>query len=130
MSHCLLIVEKDIAVRHPLAEYLRQCGYKVVEVITTDEALTLLHSDKVRPDVLLADVRAIGTLDGFELARTVRTMRPDVEVLLAGSIEKIVHEASELCEDGPSMRKPYRHDQVLEEIRRRLAARERLKQLD
>lgn len=34
----VLVVEHDVLVRHPLAKYLRECGYRVVEAITYDEA--------------------------------------------------------------------------------------------
>jgi len=34
----ILIVDGDIVTRHAIADYLRHCGYKVVEAANTDEA--------------------------------------------------------------------------------------------
>ena len=35
---CILIVEQDVLVRTPLAEYLRECGYLVLEASSAGEA--------------------------------------------------------------------------------------------
>ena len=37
-SPVVLLVEGDIIVRHPLAEYLRECGFTVFEASNGDEA--------------------------------------------------------------------------------------------
>jgi len=34
----ILVLEKDILVRQPLAKYLRDCGYRVLEAVDDDEA--------------------------------------------------------------------------------------------
>ena len=41
------MVESDVLVRQPIAEYLRQCGYKVIEARDTDEALLILTSEGI-----------------------------------------------------------------------------------
>ena len=33
------IVEDEVLVRMPIAQYLRDCGYKVVEAVNADEAI-------------------------------------------------------------------------------------------
>ena len=48
----LLIVESDILVRHPIAEYLRECGYKVLEAGNTDEALFIIDAWATTPDIV------------------------------------------------------------------------------
>ena len=35
---CILILEADVLVRQPLAAYLRECGYRVLEAASADEA--------------------------------------------------------------------------------------------
>ena len=42
LAPCILLVERDVIVRTPLAEYLRECGYRVLEAVTAAEARTLL----------------------------------------------------------------------------------------
>jgi len=121
----ILIVEHDVLVRHPLAEFLRECGYQVMEAAAPDEARTLLDADDVRVDVLLARGSA-----GFELAQWVRTNHPRVQVELAGSVERETEKAADICEDGPAEALPYEHKFVLERIKQLLAARERAERSD
>jgi hypothetical protein len=63
--------------------------------------------------------------NGFVFGAWVRAHYPGIEMILAGSIERTVTKAGELCEEGPALSKPYDHKLVLDEIRRRLAARDR-----
>ncbi|MPY74026.1 MAG: response regulator [Alphaproteobacteria bacterium] len=122
---CILILESDIIVRTEIAEYLRDCGYKVIEAVTGDEAMIMLDAPGVRIKAILADVKAAGSTDGFGLARWIRTNRHEINVILTGTVEKAAKEAGDLCEDGPILSKPYDPQVVLDRIKRLLAARHR-----
>ena len=126
-SPCVLIVEADILVRHSLAEYLRECGYRVVQAANTDEARTLLARRRRRLviHVVLADVSVPGGENAFALATWIRANHPEVQVILAGTVDACTERAGELCEDGPTLSKPYDHQLLLDRIRRLLAARDR-----
>jgi DNA-binding response OmpR family regulator len=119
----LLIVETDILIRQPLAEYLRDCGYKVVEAADIVEARKLLSEGKFRIDVVLADVDADSD-NAFALAKWIRTEHPGIEVMLAGTIETATRKAGDLCEEGSRVTKPYEHHLVLSRIKQSLAVRE------
>jgi DNA-binding response OmpR family regulator len=123
---CILLVDADILVRHPLGEYLRECGYRVVEAANFDEARRLL-TQRRRPlviDVVLADVNAPGPENAFAFAAWVRANRPGVATILAGNIDATAEKAADLCEEGP-LGKPYDHQLVLDRIRRTVATRDR-----
>ena len=123
---CILIVDADILIRHPLAEYLRECGYRVVQAANLDEARSLFTQRRRRLviDVVLADADAPGSENAFAFAAWVRANRPGVEVILAGSVDAEAEKAGELCEKEP-LSKPYDHQLVLDRIRQSLAARDR-----
>lgn len=121
----ILLLDGEVLVRHALAEYLRDCGYRVVEAATSDEALVFLESRSVPIRVVLADADCPGTLDGFSLARRIRESGAAVKVVLAGSNAKAAHEAARLCDEGPDLARPYDHQLVLDRISRLLAAGER-----
>lgn len=122
-GHTILLVEADVLVRHPLAEYLRACGFRVLEATSTDEARQVLEEGKLRIDVVLAD--ADGSGDAFALSSWIRRSHRDVQVILAGSHARAAESAGELCEEGPTHAKPYDHRLLLDQIRRLIAARER-----
>ena len=48
----ILMVEPDVLVRQPIAEYLRECGYKVVETGNTDEALLVVNARTMTIDIV------------------------------------------------------------------------------
>jgi DNA-binding response OmpR family regulator len=121
----VLLVEGDIVARHPLAEYLRDCGFTVFEAANGDEAMQALNTPDLHISVVLADMATAGS--GFALRHWILEQNLSVEVILAGSIEKAVDQASTLCNEGPALAKPYQHLLVLDHIRQSLARRDRTK---
>ena len=119
----ILLVERDIIVRSPLAEYLRDCGYRVLEAVNAAEARAVLG---VVDDITLVltdgDAPEGG---GFVLQAWIRQNYPGIEVVLAGSTMRVVQKAGDICKDGPAKSVPYHHQTVLDTIRRLLAARDR-----
>ena len=122
-SPCILVVEGDVLIRQPICAYLRECGYLVLEAASTDEASLILNKGKAIVDIILADVNAPGSINGFALAVWLRTNRPAIKVLLAGSVATATAEAADLCEDGPRLTRPYDRQILLDRIKRSLAAR-------
>lgn len=125
---CILVVEPDILVRSPLSEYLRECGYTVLEASSAAEARRLLAERAQDIGAALIDVEASGS--GFELASWIRAHNAAIEVIMAGTVEKQVEKAKDLCEEGPTLSKPYDYQLVASEIRRLLAARARHQRSD
>jgi CheY-like chemotaxis protein len=121
-AETILVVEDDVLVRMPIAQYLRDCGYKVIEASNADEAMQALLHEEIVIDVVFSDIEMPGAVDGFGLARWIRQHRPGLDVLLAGTVPRAVQEAKELCAEGP-VPKPYDAQLVHTRIRRLLAAR-------
>jgi len=118
----VLIIDGDIVSRHAIADFLRHCGYAVIEAANTDEALIALQEASLSIDIIVCDIAAIGARSGFELATWVRQNRPELEVRLAGSLETAVDTAAELCESGPHLARPYEPEAVIAYIKRLRAA--------
>lgn len=122
VQETILVVEDDVLVRMPIAQYLRDCGYKVVEAVSADEAIAVLTHRETVVDVVFSDIEMPGSIDGFGLAKWIRQNRPDLDVVLAGTVPRTVECAKKLCEAG-SLPKPYEAQAVHNHIRRLLAAR-------
>jgi len=118
----VLLVEDEVLVRMPIAQYLRDCGYKVIEAVNADEAITVLLHKETVVDIVFSDIEMPGAVDGFGLAKWIREHRPGLNVLLAGTVPRAVENAKELCEQGP-VPKPYEAQIVHNHIKRLLAAR-------
>jgi CheY-like chemotaxis protein len=118
----VLVVEDEVFVRLVISEYLRSCGYKVIEAANADEALIVLQHLEIAVDVVFSDIEMPGSLGGFELAKWLRTHRPEVDVILTGNVPRAAEAASELCESGP-LPKPYEPKLAEERIRQLIALR-------
>lgn len=119
----ILIVDADIISRHAIADYLRHCGYSVVEAASADEAYTALLEPTLSIDVILCEVATLGPQSGFELATWVKANRPELEVKLAASVEAAADDAADLCESGPHFARPYEPEAVVDYIKRLRASR-------
>jgi DNA-binding response OmpR family regulator len=125
----ILLVEAEILIRHPLAEYLRDCGYRVVEAVDANEARLVLDKREPEIDVVLLDVSE-ATGRGFALAGWLRDNLPQIDVLRAGTLGGVVDQATDLCQQQPDVPRPYDHKFVEARIRRLLAERAQRRQSD
>ncbi|ANY79468.1 histidine kinase [Microvirga ossetica] len=123
-SPTVLVVEDEVLIRLVIADYLRDCGYKVHEAVSGEEAIAILQAPEVSIDVVFSDVEMPGSMDGFALARWVRANKPGMEIILTSGIERSADIAATLCEAGPLMKKPYSSQDVVDRLRQ-LAAKAR-----
>ena len=112
----VLVVEDEVLVRMAVSDYLRECGYRVVEAGSAEEAIKVLEGD-VRIDVVFTDVQMPGAMDGFGLARWARRERPSIRVILTTGVARAAQQAGDLCEEGPMMAKPYSNAELERWIR-------------
>jgi DNA-binding response OmpR family regulator len=110
----IMVVEPEILVRMVIAEYLRNCGYKVIEAGTADDAVAVLRSD-FKVELVLAEVHGIGAMDGFSLAKEIRLTYPEVDVILTSGVANAADKSHALCE-GRVVKKPYKPEDIVRQI--------------
>jgi len=112
----VMVVDADILARMAIADYLRDCGYKVIESVNGSEVRAVL-SDGPVVDVVLIDMQLQGSEDGFALAKSIRAEYPKIVVIRTVNTAKLADKAAELCDDGP-LEKPYHPQELLRRIQR------------
>jgi PAS domain S-box-containing protein len=107
----VLVVEDNSAVRQVAISTLHSLGFDVIEAVNGDEAAQMLKtSDGVR--LVLSDVRMPGGISGIDLARLIKSERPDVQVLLTtGYMDN-----EETIDGVELLYKPYRATDLAEKI--------------
>jgi DNA-binding response OmpR family regulator len=120
-----MLVESDALVRMPLAVYLRECGYRVIECANGDEAVSVLDQEEIRVDVVLIDAQLPGEFNGFGLLRTCAEKRPTAKAIMVGTPTRAAAVAAELCETGPKSGQHYDPQFIETRIRELLAERRR-----
>ena len=121
----ILLVDGDIIIRHQLSEYLRECGFTVIEASSGEDAMRVLVMPELRIELVLTDLATTG--GGFVLRQWIMAANPGVTVMLAGSVDQALSKAGDICNDGPALVKPYEHHLVLERIKQAISARDRQK---
>jgi DNA-binding NtrC family response regulator len=89
-SGTVLVVDDSPAVRASLRKILQKEGYRLLEADSGEAAMRMLDAESV--DLLLTDLRMPG-LDGLELVRQARNLRPPVETIVFtafGTVETAV----------------------------------------
>nr|WP_281384699.1 ATP-binding protein [Nitrospirillum iridis] len=110
-TRTVLVVEDDATVAATVAASLKERGFTVLQASRADQALALLQDGDVI-DVLFSDIVMPGGMNGVELAKVARLLRPDLAVLLTtGYAENLPP-----LEGLRLLSKPYRMEQLLEAL--------------
>ena len=118
-SACVLLVEDDALVRQTTSAFLKQAGVRVLEALGTAEALELLTRPTV-VDLLITDFAMPG-MNGLELSRAARAIRPNLPVVLVSGYADSGALAAEALDPGSRvLTKPFKPDQLLATIRNML----------
>src|SRR5262249_51722174 len=123
-AHCILFVEDEVLIRMAVADYLRDCGYRVIEAGNADGGIkSLCRNQSVR--VVGSDVQMPGSMDGCGRAQWIRRERAGIKIVLVSGVRRAAEAAGDLCDGGPLMRKPYGPDELERRIRILLASQSR-----
>jgi DNA-binding NtrC family response regulator len=83
----LLLVEDEVLIRFDLADYLRECGFMVLEAASVDEAEAFFTAG-IAIDAVFSDIRLLGPRDGVELALWIGSHFPEVPVVLTSGVHR------------------------------------------
>jgi CheY-like chemotaxis protein len=108
----ILVVEDDEPVRITTAEFLRECGYVVIEAGDVAEAKDRLLNWHV--DLVFSDINMPNRESGFALEKWVRHEYPAVQVLLTSGYPQAAGDTQGLRE--PILSKPYSFTVLLRRI--------------
>ena len=79
MDNKLLLADDEEGIRKVLGIYLADSGFEVLTAENGLQALDIFRKEK--PPIVLTDLRMPG-VDGLELLRTIKSERPDTEVIM------------------------------------------------
>ena len=114
----ILFVEDDIAVRDLVTRILSEKGFGVLSAGDAYEAIRHLAEHQV--DLIFTDI-IMPSMDGVQLAKQARLMRPEIKVLFAtGYAQKAMERGA--ARHGKVLFKPLREAEVIREVEAVLAA--------
>jgi two-component system cell cycle sensor histidine kinase/response regulator CckA len=80
-NRTLLVVDDEDAIRRTMKRILESAGYRVIEAGSAENALRICAAYSDAIDLLVTDLR-MPTMDGRELTRRARELRPELPVLV------------------------------------------------
>ncbi len=116
----VLLVEDDEVVRGVTARMLAAGGHDLLVARSADEGFALARAHPGAIDVLVSDVVMPGG-SGVDLARQLRSLHPDLPVLLVSGYDAGELERARGIEGAEFLAKPFSSDRLLDTVRALLA---------
>jgi CheY-like chemotaxis protein len=121
MEETIMVVEDEPDIRDIVATSLAIEGFRVLTAADSSDALEQLGAHP-EVDLLFTDIIMPGDLHGYDLAREARQLCPSIKLLYtSGCNVTDVLEAHSTVAAARLVKKPYRLEQLLREIRATLA---------
>ena len=118
----VLIVEDEVLSRLAMAEYLRECGFHVIEAASGVEAQQLVLAG-LKVDLVFSDITMPGGVDGIDLALWLMVQCESTKVILTSGLPDALTKAQSACDQVLEfVPKPYNHADVVKRIRELLEA--------
>jgi len=118
----ILVVEDNDMVREATMSRLESLGYAVLEAKTGPDAITLLESGQPIA-VVFSDIVMPGGMTGYDVAEWVRSMKPDIKVLLTSGYSDIQFAMSKAVREITVLGKPCTREQLACALRAALGGR-------
>ncbi|HET7601305.1 MAG TPA: PAS domain S-box protein [Gemmatimonadales bacterium] len=117
----ILVVEDEFAVRQAVRRLLERHGYRVLEASNGGDALVILADAPGGVDLVISDM-VMPAMSGLQLEQQVRTLRPDLPVLLmSGYTEEAITRLGRSGSLPVLIEKPFTVEGMLAKVRELLA---------
>jgi len=114
----ILVADDEPTLRDVIAEFLADQGQVVLTASDGREAMCQLSKQEV--DILITDIVMPGGMNGFQLARKAKRMRPNLRIIyMSGYYAFEIRDAGPVF--GPVLQKPFRMAALLTAIGRTVA---------
>ncbi|HEV2446417.1 MAG TPA: PAS domain S-box protein, partial [Candidatus Sulfopaludibacter sp.] len=119
-SETVLVCEDEPGIRKLVIALLTKQGYRVLETENPRDALEILQAHNGSIHLLLTDI-VMPRVNGFELARQARALRPNIRVLyMSGYTDNHVSASWNLDPSTPFLHKPFTAATLAQRVREAL----------
>ncbi|MDE2953081.1 MAG: response regulator, partial [Gemmatimonadota bacterium] len=88
VSMTVLVIDDDTHIRTAIGKFLIARGHTVIEAANGERGMEVVESQAV--DIVITDVKMPG-LDGFEVLRRMRSVAPEIEVIVITGVNESEH---------------------------------------
>ncbi|HVU48897.1 MAG TPA: PAS domain S-box protein [Terracidiphilus sp.] len=117
-----LLVEDEPGLLELADIFLSELGYTVIRAVDGASALAAVETAG-KIDLMVTDIIMPGNMNGIELARRVRELRPGIRIIYtSGFPAEALAERSGKIEGGPLLHKPYQRSEFADIVRKSVCA--------
>jgi PAS domain S-box-containing protein len=121
-SESVLVCEDESGIRKQVVAMLTKHGYRVLEAERPQDAIDMLRDRSNTIHLLLTDI-VMPQVNGFELAKIARALRPEIHVLyMSGYTDNQVNANWTVDPDTPFLHKPFSATTLANKVREALAS--------
>jgi CheY-like chemotaxis protein len=120
-ARSVLLVDDEADVRATIAAVLRELDYRVVEAADGSAALDCLIGSAA-VDLVICDIAMPGGLNGVDIAREAKRLRPGVKVLLISGDPNAAIQTAPGAPEFPRLSKPFRETDLMRELAAMMSA--------
>ncbi len=114
---CILLVEDEPLIRELMSESLRDAGYEVIDVENGTDAREVVLNLPKPLSLLVTDFHMPGDIDGSQVAAQVRTVFPDLPVVIVSGRPEVFQSSWQHTLGYRLMKKPYRPSELVRLVR-------------
>jgi len=120
-SETILVVEDELVLREMARDFLKDCGYRILEANSGREALQVWGKYRAEIDLLLTDMKMPEGISGMELAEKMVAEQPALRVIFtSGYSDDIVSPESLERNNARFLPKPYSYADLTHLVRKAL----------
>ena len=114
----VLVVEDEEVLRNMVRSILEDCGYRVLDAESGDQALELWREQGGKIDLLLTDIVLPRGISGTEVASRLREQHPQLKVAFTtGRAARDLDLKAFEKINARFLQKPYQHDDLIQMVR-------------
>ena len=113
----ILVVDDEPALLGLVGTMLWRAGYQVLEASAPSEALRIYAEHPASIWLVLTDIR-MPEMNGYELAESLKTIRPEAKVLfMSGYTDSVLQaDTGRMVGDAPLIRKPFTQHKLITKV--------------
>ena len=120
-SETVLVVEDELVLREMARDFLKDCGYKILEASSGREALQVWGKHRSEIDLLLTDMKMPEGISGMELAEKMIAEQPKLRVIFTSGYSDDIVSAEILARNNAQfLPKPYSYSDITRMVRQSL----------
>jgi PAS domain S-box-containing protein len=119
-TETILLAEDEESVRRLIRDVLKESGYKVIEAVDGEEAVSKFMENKDKIDLLLLDV-VMPKMSGKEAYEIIKKVKPDIKLLMTSGYSADFISKKGIIEEGLNfLAKPMSPANLLKKVREAL----------